>query len=203
MRPEIMSHAVAKASDLKALLANADVVVIGPGLGQSMWSSSLFSAVMACKQPMVVDADGLNLLAKKPFSRANWILTPHPGEAGRLLNISAAEIQANRLASVKDLQQRFGGECVLKGMGTLVVTSEQTAFKCSAGNPGMASGGMGDVLSGVLGGLVSQGLPLSVAARLGVLIHSQAADLAVKKHGERGLLAMDLLPFMRQLMNPV
>ena len=161
----------------------------------------LFEAVLASKSPMIVDADALNILASRPEARDNWILTPHPGEAARLLKTKNQTIQSNRLSAVNKLLEKFGGVCVLKGAGTLIATSGEMIRVCNAGNPGMASGGMGDVLSGIIGGLVAQGLSLFDAANLGVLVHATAGDLVAAKQGERGMLALDLLPVVRKILN--
>lgn len=205
-QPELMCHAVKDAEDLKPLLAKATVIVIGPGLGQGEWSQQLLNSVINLPQPKVVDADGLNLLAKKPQGNNkqqnnNWILTPHPGEAARLLNTNIENIQNDRVAAIAQLQKKYGGVIVLKGAGTLVQGENNQPAKCESGNPGMASGGMGDILSGVIGGLVAQGLNLETAARVGVLVHALAGDKAAAQSGERGLLATDLLPFIHQIVN--
>ncbi len=202
-RPELMCHGVNSGSELEPLLVRANVVVIGPGLGRSAWAQKLLYLVLKSeKNVVVVDADGLNMLAEKPAKKENWILTPHPGEAGRLLKKSTPDIQADRLGSARELQQKYGGICVLKGAGTLVLGPDSQPAICKAGNPGMASGGTGDVLSGVIGGLLAQGLPLVAAAKLGVLIHAMAGDLAAKEGGERGMIASDMLPYIRRLVNP-
>jgi NAD(P)H-hydrate epimerase len=198
---ELMVHGVGQAAELDALLSRASVVVIGPGLGQSRWSRQLFERVVASKLPLVVDADALNLLARDPLSRDNWILTPHPGEAGRLLEQATAAIQQDRFAAIRQLVDRYHGVLVLKGAGSLVAAGSGPIRLCDQGNPGMASGGMGDVLSGVLAALLAQGLGLFEAASAGVWLHAKAADLAAGEHGERGLLAGDLLPFLRKLIN--
>jgi NAD(P)H-hydrate epimerase len=183
------------------LLARATVVVIGPGLGTDRWAMGLLDAALNCPLPLVVDADALNLLASEPLPRGNWILTPHPGEAARLLGQTSAAIQADRFGAIRALQQRYGGTCVLKGAGSLVLPGTAAVpAVCMEGNPGMASGGMGDVLSGVIGGLAAQGLPLPEAACLGVVLHARAADRAAAE-GERGMLATDLLPHLRALVN--
>ncbi len=201
LRPELMTCAVHSAQDVNALLSKANVIVIGPGLGQSAWAAALLAKCLQSHLPLVMDADALNLLAAEPCCSSRWILTPHPGEAARLLACSRSEVQADRFAAANALQKEYGGVCVLKGCGTLVVDAEQSTAICSAGNPGMASGGMGDVLSGVLGGLKAQGLALADAARVGVCLHSVAADEAAKQ-GERGMLAGDLMPVLRSLANP-
>ncbi|TRW96347.1 NAD(P)H-hydrate dehydratase [Candidatus Methylobacter oryzae] len=199
-RPELMCHGVETPKQLTALLAKADVVVVGPGLGQSDWAKGLFNAAISSGIPAVVDADGLNLLAAVPAAKSDWILTPHPGEAARLLNRSNAYIQQDRFAAAVSLRASYGGVVVLKGAGTLIASEHQLAVS-NTGNPGMASGGMGDVLSGVIAGLLAQGLSLQDAAQQGVYNHGLAADLAAEKEGERGLLACDLMPYLRQLVN--
>lgn len=202
-RPELMCYGVNSAKDLSPLLKRATVLVVGPGLGRSAWSQELLAVVLNSDKPKVIDADGLNLLAENPQKSDNWILTPHPGEASRLLNCATDEINQDRFSAIKALQSKYGGVCVLKGAGTLVLGLDGKIGVCSAGNPGMASGGMGDVLSGVIGGLLAQGLSLENSARLGVLLHSLAADLSAETGGERGLLATDLLPYLRKLVNNV
>jgi ADP-dependent NAD(P)H-hydrate dehydratase / NAD(P)H-hydrate epimerase len=200
-RPEIMCSGVLTAARLAPLLEKATVVVIGPGLGQSAWAKMLLKEVLQSKLPLVVDADALNLLSAKPVARRNWVLTPHPGEAGRLLKKTAAEVQQNRLEALSKLHQLYDGVCVLKGAGTLVLGPNLLPALCLDGNPGMATGGMGDVLSGVIGGLIAQGVPLADAAKLGVCLHAVAGDMAAKAGGERGMLAMDLMPYLRKLVN--
>ncbi|MFZ5593500.1 MAG: NAD(P)H-hydrate dehydratase [Pseudomonadota bacterium] len=200
--PELMCHAVEQVRDLHPLLERASVIAIGPGLGQSAWARELFCAALETALPLVVDADALNLLAQEPVRRDNWILTPHPGEAARLLDCSTADIQADRFRAIGELQQRFDGVCVLKGAGTLIDAGQAPITVCAAGNPGMASGGMGDVLTGVIAGLLAQGLPLADAARLGVYVHATAGDQAAEEEGERGLLASDLMPHIHHLLNP-
>lgn len=199
-RPELMCHGVENAEELSYLIDKASVIAIGPGLGQSLWAESLYEQVINCGKPLVVDADGLNLLAKSACKNADWVLTPHPGEAARLLNTSTSQIQADRFAVVRALQASYGGVIILKGAGTLVANGESISV-ATTGNPGMASGGMGDVLTGVIAGLIAQGLALAEAGQQGVFLHGLAADLAAAQDGERGLLASDLLPFIRKLVN--
>ncbi len=199
--PELMFHGVNKADDLEPLLERATVVAIGPGLGRSGWGQALLNRVLAWHGPLVMDADALNLLAAHPSARDHWILTPHPGEAGRLLGLSSQQIEADRFNAVKTLADRFNGVCVLKGAGSLIARKGDKLWLCCSGNPGMGSGGMGDVLTGVIAGLLAQGLTLDEAARAGAYLHGRAGDLAAET-GERGLLATDLLPFLRRLVNP-
>ncbi|MEQ1637197.1 MAG: NAD(P)H-hydrate dehydratase [Methylococcales bacterium] len=201
--PELMSHAVEAAEQLSPLLARASVVVIGPGLGQTDWARRLLDEVLGISKPLIIDADALNLLEDANVtagSHSNWVLTPHPGEAARLLNTTNSLIQQDRFAAVRALQVQYGGTVVLKGAGTLIADSDTIALS-TTGNPGMASGGMGDVLTGVIAGLCAQGLDLSEAVQQGVYIHGAAADNAALAAGERGLVASDLLPYLRQWVN--
>lgn len=200
-RPELMASGVDESADLQALLVRASVVAIGPGLGQTDWSAALLAKVLDTRLPLVVDADALNLLAQDPVHRDNWVLTPHPGEAARLLGTSVAEIEADRFAAANAIQNSFGGVVVLKGSGTLIADHSGRVSVCAAGNPGMASGGMGDVLTGLIAGLICQHLELGDAARLGVCVHGSAADSIAVVEGERGMLASDLIPVIRQLLN--
>ena len=199
-RPELMCHAAGDTLPA-ALLAAADVVAIGPGLGTEAWGETLWRQVLDSNTPLVVDADALNLLAAEPRQRNDWILTPHPGEAGRLLGQPTAAIQHDRGAALAALQDKYGGCIVLKGCGTLVSRDGGVPFLCAAGNPGMASGGMGDILTGLIAGLLAQGLPAADAAAIGVFAHASAADAAAT-FGERGLLASDVLDEVRPWLNP-
>lgn len=195
--PELIAHAVQDAQALPALLAGAQALAVGPGLGQDAWGKALWQSISAADKPMVVDADALNLLAAQPQSRADWVLTPHPGEAARLLSTRIADIQADRFAAARAIAQRYGGVCVLKGSGTLVATAgESSLWLCDRGNPGMATGGSGDVLTGTIAALLAQGLAPIEAARLAVWVHASAGDEAASG-GERGLLAGDLLRPLR------
>jgi len=198
-RPELMCHGVESARQLAGLLEKVSVVVIGPGLGQSDWAKELFMATITAQKLLIIDADGLNLLARSPVKNPDWILTPHPGEAARLLSCSTAGIQQDRFAAVAAIQAKYDGIAILKGAGTLIASENDCAVS-TTGNPGMASGGMGDVLAGVIAGLLAQGLSLKNAAQQGVHIHGLAADLAADKDGERGLLASDLMPYLRRVV---
>jgi len=148
---------------------------------------------------MVVDADALNLLAAEPTQKESWVLTPHPGEAARLLKSTTTEVQQNRLQSIQAMQKKYAGVVVLKGSGSLIANDGEVSI-CTAGNPGMASGGMGDVLTGIIAGLLAQGLNAYDAARFGVQLHAQSADLAAQQ-GMRGMLASDLFVPLRTLVN--
>ena len=146
------------------------------------------------------DADALNLLADTPEQAKNRVITPHPGEAGRLLASSAADVQADRPAALAALAARYGGTVVLKGAGSLV-SAQPVPFVCTSGNPGMGSPGMGDVLTGIIAALIGQGVEPGLAAALGVEIHARAGDRAAVA-GERGLIASDLLAELRAVINP-
>ncbi len=206
-RPEVMCHGVANGVQLSPLLKKANVIVIGPGLGQSEWAKELLITAILTRKLMVIDADALNILANTMFARhklalvsSTRVLTPHTGEAARLLMTTTSMIQKDRFAAAYEIQRKYGGVVVLKGAGTLIASEDDLAIS-TTGNPGMASGGMGDVLSGVIGALLAQGLSLKDAAQQGVFLHGLAADLAVEKDGERGLLASDLMPYLRKLVN--
>ena len=200
-RPELIVHAVEYAEDLLPLIEAADVLALGPGLGRYEWSSRSFATVVRSPKPLVLDADGLNLLAANPFKRRDWVLTPHPGEAARLLNCSTADIQTDRLGAVRMLSARFDATVVLKGAASIVVSQHGLPGVCVAGNPGMATAGMGDVLTGVISAIAAQSQDLARSARVGVLVHARAGDLAAHP-GERGLIASDLFEHLRACLNP-
>ncbi|HEY5810203.1 MAG TPA: NAD(P)H-hydrate dehydratase [Povalibacter sp.] len=200
-RPELMCRGVERGADLQQLIDRADIVAIGPGLGQDEWATEMLRAALKADKPTLIDADGLNLLAQSPCHDERRILTPHPGEAGRLLGISTAEVQGDRLAAARGIVQRYGGTVVLKGAGTLVIERDQLPSICDQGNPGMASPGMGDVLTGVIAGIAAQTARLTDAARAGVLVHAMAGDMAARR-GERGMLASDLFTYLPTCVNP-
>jgi NAD(P)H-hydrate epimerase len=200
-RPELMCRGVETGEHLAPLIERASVIALGPGLGRNEWGERIFLAASASSLPTVLDADGLFWLSRHPDRRDNRIITPHPGEAARLLGCSTGQVQADRFAALRALQERFGGVVVLKGAGTLIADgSTHPPALCSDGNPGMASGGTGDLLTGIIGALVAQGYPLHLAAELGVSLHAAAGDRAAVM-GEIGLLAGDLLPELRRLLN--
>jgi NAD(P)H-hydrate epimerase len=213
-RPELIYLPADGGAALDEALAAATVVAIGPGLGRGDWAQRLWSRVQQLRQvPVVADADALNLLAREPVRLpANWILTPHPGEAARLLAADTAAVQGDRLAAVRDLHARYGAVAVLKGAGTLVAGTVGDTVElsiCDRGNPGMATAGMGDVLTGVISGLLAQLAGGAVAtaadalraARLGVLVHALAGDAAAQG-GQRGLIASDVIAELRGWVNP-
>lgn len=201
VRPEIMCRGVETNGELAALLHSASVAAIGPGLGQDGWARRVLARALDSRLPLVVDADALNLLAQEPIARGDWVLTPHPGEAARLLGCKTSAVQDDRPEAARRLAREFNAVVVLKGAGTLVATPSGALWLSDTGNPGMASGGMGDTLTGVIAGLLAQTADPALAARLGVWIHGRAADLAAAD-GERGLAASDLLPHVRRLVNP-
>ena len=219
-RPEVMVLGTEDDNtNVDDLISKATTIVIGPGLGRGSWARGLMQkalyAQISADKPLVIDADALHLLAEKReqgsakkgtgIKRDNWILTPHPGEAAALLNRSISEIQGDRYAAVRQLNATWGGVCLLKGSGSLICTAEkpqQKLFLCSEGNAGMATGGMGDVLSGIVGSLIAQGNSLENSLCAGVCIHGEAADLSMQAGGQRGTAATDLMPYIRQLVNP-
>ncbi len=205
VRPELMCHEVALVDELLNLAASADVIAVGPGMGQDAWARHLFAALLSLEKPLIVDADALNLLAQDARARNDWILTPHPGEAARLLGQTVADIEADRFSAVERLVARYQAVVVLKGAGTLVRALDSATvglgYVCAAGNPGMATAGMGDVLTGVIAALVAQGLSLDAAARVGTYIHACAGDQAAGALA-RGMLASDLFPYLRAGVNP-
>lgn len=203
--PELMVRALTDENDLDVLLARATVLVLGPGLGKSDWSKNVFDKVIESELPTVIDADALTLLALNPRKRANWVLTPHPGEAMSLLGEVLSEnqsVQADRFSAIRLIQDRYGGVVLLKGLGSLIQSKSGT-FLSQYGNPGMSSAGMGDVLTGVIAGLIAQGCQLLLAVQLGTVIHSLAADQNTAIEGERGLKATDLMPAIRRLVNGI
>ena len=202
--PEAMAVGVRSGTELEPFIERADVLVVGPGLGQNAWGEQLLMKAIGCNKPLVLDADALNLLTlRREFGRLNgerWVITPHPGEAARLLGCSVAELQADRFAAVVELQTAFGGVALLKGAGSLSFDGDALHLN-PTGNPGMASGGMGDVLSGVIGALIAQGLSAADATRLGAWLHGTAADRSATLYGARGMQATDLLAQLRLLVN--
>ena len=199
--PELMARAVEPA-DVAGLVQQADAVVVGPGLGQSAWGTALCQAALAAarqhSKPLIIDADALNCIARLELAvPPRSFLTPHPGEAGRLLGLSAGQVQAQRPDAALRLSS-LGGGCVaaLKGAGTLISDAGQLAGICLGGNPRMATPGSGDVLSGIGGALLAQGLAPVDAAKLAVWLHARAGDEAALKT-ESALLASDIIDSIR------
>jgi NAD(P)H-hydrate epimerase len=199
-RPELMSHGIGNAHELQRLLDMADVIAVGPGLGRSPWADELMSVLAKVERPCVWDADALFWLAESASRKADRIITPHPGEAGTLLSTSAAAVQSDRRMALDQLRKRYAGVVVLKGSGTLVSSPAGPPWLCTSGNPGMASPGMGDVLTGIIAALLGQGFAAEDAAAVGVEVHARAGDHAAEG-GERGLLASDLLAELRGIIN--
>jgi hydroxyethylthiazole kinase-like uncharacterized protein yjeF len=172
-----------KTTQLTACLERTDAIAVGPGLGQDDWAQSLFDQTLNKRQsPLVLDADALNLLAQSPLYHDDWILTPHPTEAARLLNCRTEDVQADRIKAIHSLQKTYGGVVVLKGNGTLIYDGNHLEI-CLAGNPGMATAGMGDVLTGIITSLLAQKMPLMAASCLGVYLHAEAADSLYQQTG--------------------
>jgi NAD(P)H-hydrate epimerase len=201
--PEAMVNDVVDSASLQAALDRADAIALGPGLGQQAWGLGLYERAIASARPLLLDADALNLLASHPFALpADAVITPHPGEAARLLGISTVQVQQDRFHAARALCERYACVVVLKGAGSIVASAHETPRVIAAGNPGMAVGGMGDVLSGVIAALRAQGLNAFEAASCGALLHASAGDAAAHEGGERGLLPSDLMPWLRHYANP-
>lgn len=206
-RPELML-APDEADQLANSYAakNAKVILLGPGLGQTEWSHSLFNLFISSfvdgkqNKSIVLDADALTLLADSNYFSSQWILTPHPKEAAKLLGCDTATIEENRFHAVKAIAKQYGGICVLKGAGSLISDGENVVVN-STGNAGMASGGMGDVLSGIIAALILQTENNFVATCLAVYIHGAAGDIIANKQGQRGMLASDLFVPLQRLVN--
>lgn len=203
-RPELMCHGVETAAELEALMARADVLAVGPGLGQDPWSRAMFETALRSERRTVLDADALNLLAQRgsaPLPKGERVLTPHPGEAGRLVGKKTADVQADRIATARSIAERFDSIVVLKGAASIVTAPNALPAICDRGNPGMASPGMGDVLTGVIAGVIAQSRQtLASAVRAAVLAHALAGDLAARR-GERGLIASDLFEHLPTCLN--
>lgn len=203
--PEIMLHSATQLTSLKQL----SCVVIGPGLGQSEAAIDLLEFWLAQHTPLLLDADALNLLSQHPHlvtilqqRQAETIITPHPAEAARLLKTTVENIQKDRTKSAQNLAYQFKAICVLKGAGSICADAVGNWFINTTGNPGLASGGTGDVLSGIIGSLVAQGLNALDAAKLGVYVHGAAADKLVASNiGPVGLTASEVAQEARNQIN--
>ncbi|KAB0491922.1 NAD(P)H-hydrate dehydratase [Pseudomonas vancouverensis] len=197
--PEAMVLGTSSANQLMGLLEKVSVLVVGPGLGQAAWGRSLLSAAANAPLPQVWDADALNLLASEHVSLpGDCVITPHPGEAARLLGISTAEVQANRPAAARALSEKYTAVVVLKGAGSLIAHPDGRLSVCHQGHPAMATAGLGDVLAGLIGALLAQGMKAFDAACLAVWLHANAG--AQQGKFGRGLAASDLIPAIRQLL---
>lgn len=192
--PSLMVQAVTHGSELQPLLNAATVIVCGPGIGKGAWGRQMLQQVVASGKPRVLDADALNLLANRVSQRADdQILTPHPGEAARLLGCSVGEVEADRLTAAVRIQQRYGGVVLLKGAGTVVAGEQGLPVIVSGSNPGMATGGMGDVLAGVIGSLWGQFGGAQLATLMAAALHLAAAGAAADAKGFMGLLPNDVI----------
>lgn len=204
-RPELMLAPTT--SDLlvnSTQLHNAKTYLIGPGLGLGNEAKQLFELLCESSQAqhkrMTLDADALILLSQTEKYNQHWVLTPHPKEAAALLGCEVASIEADRFAAVRAISNQYGGICLLKGAGTLISDGERV-FINNSGNAGMASGGMGDVLSGIITALMMQSDNIFYATCLAAYIHGASADIIANNNGQRGLLASDLFIPLQQLLN--
>ena len=206
-RPELMVKAIGPDAVLPPLPAGECVIAVGPGIGTTDWSETLLKCCIETEAPLVVDADGLNLLAKqaksKMFERDDWVLTPHPAEAARLLGCEVAEIQRDRVLAAQTIARGFNASVVLKGCGTVIAGPSGQYAICPLGNPGMATAGSGDVLTGVIAALLGQGLSCFDAAGAGVLAHAYAGDLAAELNGEIALIAGDIIEQLPTVWRPL
>lgn len=201
-RPELICIAAHSPADIGAPLSSATVVAIGPGLGVDAWARALFAAALGSGKSLVIDADALTLLAAVGGrAPAGSILTPHPGEAARLLGTTTSQIQADRCAALQALVSKSGATVVLKGAGTLIGAPDKVPALCSGGNPGMAAPGMGDVLTGLIAGILAQCADPWLAARAGVQAHARAGDELARHCGARGLLALELAAGLPRWLN--
>ena len=195
-RAELMVKAVTGGKELSGLINKEHVVAIGPGLGRTQWSASLLDSCYGLENRLIIDADGLNLLAEHsrsdPVKRDDWVLTPHPAEASRLLGCTVSDIQQDRVSSAIAIAERYTACVVLKGCGTVVASASGAYSICPLGNPGMATAGSGDVLTGIIAALSGQGLSCFDAARAGVLAHAMAGDIGEEKLGQMALMAGDI-----------
>jgi NAD(P)H-hydrate epimerase len=197
--PEAMVLGISSANQLMGLLQKVSVLVVGPGLGQSSWGRSLLSAAADAALPQVWDADALNLLADEHVSLPrDCVMTPHPGEAARLLGISTAQVQADRPGAAHALSKKYTAVVILKGAGSLIASPDGRLALCHQGHPAMATAGLGDVLAGLVGALLAQGMNAFDAACLAVWLHANAG--AQQGKSGRGLAASDLIPAIRQLL---
>ena len=206
IHPEIML----REPDGIELLDQLDCIVIGPGMGESPQAISFLGHWLLTSTPILLDADALNLIAENQVlseqlsqRKHATIITPHPGEAARLLKISSKEVQQNRIASALKLAQQYNAVCILKGHETIVAFQDQS-FTNASGNVGLASGGTGDVLSGIIGSLVAQGLHVLDASKTGVYLHGAAADsLVAQGIGPIGLSASEVALETRHILNSI
>ena len=203
-RPEVMCYDTLDTGIIRSLMDRVDIIGVGPGLGLNDWATQLYELAFDSNKYLVLDADALNILSTNQVNRGNWILTPHPGEASRLLGCSVSDIQSDRMNALTNLSEKYNADVLLKGKYTLTKSiTNGTPYIVTSGNPGMASAGMGDLLTGVISSLLGQfpNLEKRKIIASAAHIHSKAGDLAAQD-GERGLIASDLLPYIRSLVNP-
>ncbi|AHI29875.1 carbohydrate kinase [Marinobacter similis] len=199
--PSVMVHGLIHGSELPPLLEAASVVVCGPGMGQGAWAQQMLEQVVESSKPRVLDADALNLLSTRVALPAeNQVLTPHPGEAARLLGCLVPEVEADRMAAARTLQSVYGGTVLLKGAGTVIASDRETVDIVSGSNPGMATGGMGDVLAGIIGALYGQLDNARRAAALAASVHLAAANLASEEKGFMGLIPTDVIDALPKVL---
>ena len=204
--PELMVTGLDDVAALSALCDRKSIIVIGPGLGQDDWARQCLRHAVEAGLPLVCDADALNVIAEGVVTMPPdipLIITPHPGEAARLADVPTGEIESDRVWWAATLAERYAGVVVLKGAGTVIASpsKEDPPIICAGGNPGMATGGMGDVLAGLIGALVAQGLTLMEASTLGVATHARAGDLAWERYGV-GLTATDVADGLGVALSP-
>jgi hydroxyethylthiazole kinase-like uncharacterized protein yjeF len=206
-RPELMIRAIEDDRECLPTLGAGDVIALGPGLGTDDWSESVFEQSLHAAESMVVDADALNLLARRSaetaLNRERWILTPHPAEAARLLQCETGEIQRDRVAAATRLARRYQAVVVLKGCGSVVAAPSGDYAICPLGNPGLASAGSGDVLTGIIAALLAQRLDCFEAACAGVTAHAMSADFAAEDVGQMSLIAGDIIDYLPEVFRPL
>ncbi len=203
-QPELMLHTAQESLKLDAI----DVIAIGCGMGHNLIAQKTLYDVLQMDTTLVVDADALNMLAMRPDLRSTFctrkspsVITPHPGEAARLLGISTEEVQASRLSSAQELASRLHCSVVLKGAGTLCVSPEGKTWINTTGNPGMSGPGMGDVLSGMIAAFIAQGLNTDNASLLAVHLHGAAGDALAAQQASIGMTASEVTEWSRWLLN--
>ncbi|MAZ24211.1 MAG: hypothetical protein CMK41_00310 [Porticoccaceae bacterium] len=204
--PECLVDGINTVSEARRLTDKASAIVIGPGLGKSPWSREMLKTFMNTDVPIILDADALSLIAEKEssfdYKAKKIVITPHAGEAAKLLGCSVREVEENRYAAVNKLQSIFGGVVLLKGPGSILSSlNSDELFVCPYGNAALATAGSGDLLSGLIGGLVAQGKSIQEAAEIGVSVHSYASDMALHEYADKGLIATDLLAYIKQIIN--
>lgn len=205
--PEVMTKPVDSGQSLENYLDFPTVICLGPGLGRDYWSEQMIYKSLENshknKTPILIDADGLNLLpefSKKLPLPKKIVLTPHLGEAARLLNTSVEKVKKNKVSAAKRISNKYNSVVVLKSHETLIC-KEDKIYICDKGNPGMATAGMGDVLSGMISGLIAQKLSLFEAACLGVDLHACAGDIYSKKNNQQSLLPTDIIDLFARVIN--